>query len=213
MARRTKEQIKEWLLARDVDSVLEWASAARGAYRVLNGLTFSSDALLRWRAIEAMGRFAAQKAADSLAPVEDIITRLLWLMNDESGGTGWHSPEAIGEILRNVPVLIPKLAMHLPHFFKEEPFERGTYWAVMRASAVVPEAFAELAEPGLKEGLGADDPYIRAFAARALQHIGKWDGVDQAKKASLATDETKLSIYDHESGDLKEMKVRDFAAQ
>jgi methylated-DNA-[protein]-cysteine S-methyltransferase len=211
MARRTKEQVKTWLLERDMDSMLEWARDARGVYRVLNGMTFSDDALLRWRAIEAMGLFAAQKAAERLAPVEDIITRLFWLMNDESGGTGWYSPETIGEILRNVPALIPRVAKNLPHFFTEEPFERGTYWAVMRASPRVPEAFAEVAVPGLKEGLVAEDPYIRAYAARALQIIGMWDGVDEARKTSMASDETVLTVYDHETGALTEMKVRDFA--
>ena len=78
-------------------------------------------------------------------------------MNDESGGLGWHAPELIGEILVNVPDLIPEYANVLMSFLHEEPFERGTHCAVYRAASVEPKPFTERASE-LLDSLKDPDP-------------------------------------------------------
>ena len=39
--------------------------------------------------------------------VRPLVKRFIWWMNDESGGIGWSSAPAIGEIGRSAPDLVP----------------------------------------------------------------------------------------------------------
>jgi len=67
-------------------------------------LLFDRDKVICFRASEALGKVAAMEADKDLEPVRDLLRRLFWMMNDESGNTCWYAPEAIGEILYNVPI-------------------------------------------------------------------------------------------------------------
>ena len=100
-----KSEARELLAARDFESLIQWAEAVASPLRHLFSLTFDASEVIQWRAVEAIGRVAGVQAETDLEPVRDFVRRLLWLMNDESGGLGWHAPEAIGEILVNVPDL------------------------------------------------------------------------------------------------------------
>jgi hypothetical protein len=78
-------------------------------------------------AVEAAGQMAAVTAESGLEPVREVLRRVIWLMNDESGGVLWQGPEILGEILVQVPDLRPEFAPLLPPYLVEEPFERGWY--------------------------------------------------------------------------------------
>jgi HEAT repeat protein len=189
---------------RDLEGVLDWVRADRGGLRTLTALTFQEDELLRWRALEALGRVAGSKAGEDLESARDLIRRFIWLMTDESGGTGWFAPEAIGEILANTPALIPEYGRLLAVYFHEEPFERGAYYAVARNVALNPDAFMEIID-GLTEGLDAEDPYIRAWAGFALKHLG---ALGEEARSTLLQDGASLRIYDFDRGEIKETTVK-----
>ncbi len=46
-----------------------------------------------------MGRVAADLADRDMESARVVVRRLMWNLNDESGGIGWGSPEAMGEIM------------------------------------------------------------------------------------------------------------------
>jgi hypothetical protein len=199
-----KTEVKELLRRRDYAALLRWAASTRNPQRILISLSFDRDELLRWHAIAAFGRIAALQAEENLEKVRDSIRRLLWLMNDESGGLGWHAPEMIAEILVNVPTLIPEYAGLLPSYLHEEPFERGTHFAVYRVALVDPKPFVEHV-PALTASLDDPDPAIRAYAALALRAITGSSGDPAAGKPQ--PDDATFMFYDFESGELRETTV------
>ena len=59
----------------------------------------SVDEPVRSRAIASMGQVVAALADDKMESARIIMRRLMWSLNDESGGIGWGAPEAMGEIM------------------------------------------------------------------------------------------------------------------
>ena len=171
-------------------------------------VTYDSDELVRWRAIEATGWVAGKSPSSDLDSVREMVRRLLWQMSDESGGLAWHASELIGEILVNVPVLIPEYADLLLSFLREEPFERGTHFAVYRVVQVNPKPFNDCVTD-LVSSLADPDPAIRAFSALTLGVLKKSDC--RHIMQPLLEDESQLQPYDFDSGDFVTITVGEAA--
>jgi hypothetical protein len=208
--RQRKRTATELLRARDLTAIAEWARRDGRTKDTFVALLYEQDELLCWRAIEAIGRVAAVIAEADLEPVRGLLRRLLWSMNDESGTLGRRSPEAIGEILANVPPLIDEFGVLLPAFLWEEPFERGTHWAVARVARLRPEIYADRVDE-LMPSLQAEDPYIRGCAVLALGALGAGSSVGSA--AALRDDRAGLRLYDFESGQMCETSVAEVVAK
>jgi len=201
--RSRKAEVRELLLGRNKAALTRWADENRTPGRMLISLTYDADELLRYRAIEATGWLAAWQATLELERIRDGLRRLLWLMNDESGGLGWHAPELIGEILVNVPGLIDEYAHLLPSFFHEEPFERGAHHAVYRVATVNGKPFGDTI-PLLKQSTIDRDPATRTYAALTLIHLGSANDIDFE---SLKNDSAALTRYDFDTGELQRTTV------
>ncbi len=171
----------------------------------MQSLLFDADDLLRWRAVEALGRAAAALARRDLEPVREMVRRTLWLMNDESGGLLWMGPQAIGAVLANVPALAGEFLEILAGFLEEDPFRAGTRWALWRVAVVLPEAVAAAA-PEIGASLGDPDPAVRGHAALALSAAS-----GRAASAGLAGDVAPLDVFDHRSGTIRATTVADVA--
>lgn len=141
--RDRKGFLKRLLLGGDLETPARWAVERRDVERLLNSLLYDSEDLVRWRAIQAFGLIAVLKAGARIESVREMLRRLLWAMNDESGNSIPHAPELMGEILANVPDLIPEFARYLPAFHDSPLYERGIGWAMSRIAAVDPEASRE----------------------------------------------------------------------
>ena len=209
MGIQSQKKAAEVLLRnRDRAAFLEWTKSVRNPFRVLLSATYHRDELMRWRAIEATGWVVGAQVTSDLDKVRDMLRRLFWQMNDESGGLAWHAPELIGEILVNVPDLIPEYADLFLSFLREEPFERGTHFAVYRVAQVNPKPFANRASE-LIDSLADFDPAIRAYAALTLGTLMK--SGDSHILQPLFDDDSQLQHYDIGSGDLVTMTVGDAA--
>lgn len=196
---KRKAAVRELLLNRDMEKILAWCVQSRSAERVLGSLLYSDEPLIRWRAVEALGRLAESRAGESLDKVRETIRRMLWAVNDESGNNIRHAPEVIGEVLARVPVLIEEYAPLLCPLMYEPPFERGTHWAMARIAGIAPQVLASYSEE-LTDSLDDPDPYIRAFAILALAPAAAAGA--RVKIESLAGDETLIEVYDMDSGQL-----------
>lgn len=166
----------------------------RKILRLLISLTYDKKNILAWRAIEGIGILSALIAKDDPATVRNLVGRLLWMIRDESGGIGWSSPEMLGEIVRNNPVLCSDIAPIIVSFYEEEPLLPGILWAFGR----VGEMHKELMLPSVEDILPIlDHPssLIRGLAVWALVKTIETPSI--AKLKAMTSDNSSLIIYDN----------------
>ena len=111
---------------------------------------YNKDDLIRWRAVAAMGRVGAGLAESDPEKARVVMRRLMWNLNDESGGIGWGSPEAMGEIMARSPKIASEFRNILVSYIREdgnyleyEMLQRGAVWGVGRLAYARPEIMAD----------------------------------------------------------------------
>lgn len=153
---------------------------------------------LHWRALEGLGHVAHGHPQQ----VQKIITRLLWLLNEDSGSFGWGAAAALGEIGRHELSVVADI---IPMFcgFLEEPFSRAPMlWGVGRMAAVHPDKLGEVT-PFLLPCLEDDDPQARGLAAWALGRLREPSAREGLEK--LLADDSPVDLYD--KGELRRTTV------
>ena len=84
-------------------------------------------------------------AAEDMEEARILMRRILWSLNEESGGIGWGMPEALGEIMAVNARLAREYGNMLVSYMREENFlelaalQRGLLWGIGRLAAVRPE--------------------------------------------------------------------------
>ncbi len=198
-----KEEARRLLSKFDLDALASWAAGEPQAPRVLQQLLFDADELVCWRAVEALGRAAEVLARRGLEPVRELVRRVLWLMNDESGGLLWYGPQVLGAVLANVPALCHEFGEIVASFLEEEPFRAGTRWALWRLSGTSPDVVRGAAAE-LRASLGDPDPAVRGHAALALRAAGM-------ELPEFARDRAPFIAFDHRTGELRTTTVAEAA--
>jgi HEAT repeat protein len=209
VAVRLKENVAALLAANDLEALKALALGGQGILRTLVSLLYSTDEELRWRATLALGEVSAAVAEVNSERILDLIRRLFWTLNDESGGIGWYVPEALGELLARLPRFAstfgPPLATHLDI----DPYGPGVLWALGRLSQVNPAAVAFIL-PRVRERLNDPDPQVRGRAAWSLGQAR-----DSAAAAGLerlaGRDGGEASVF--EEGRLRRATVGELAAE
>jgi len=201
---RRKLEVRSYLEKQDYDSILEWANVKKHAGSTLLSLLFDPDEAFRWRTIQALGLVCKQQADRDLEVVREVIRRLYWQMNDESGGLIWKAPEALGEIMYHLPDLMNEYASMLLSNANMEPFQRGVHWAAARMSSKSPEKFMMAAEH-FRPSLENEDPYIRAFTHVFL--INAQAPATPPELEAAKADKSTFEVYNFETGELVESTV------
>jgi HEAT repeat protein len=204
-----KKALRIILENRDFDELIRWADKSRNSMRTLTSFLFDADPLICMRAVEALGRVAALHAEKDLEHIRKLVRRFFWMMNDESGNVGWYAPEAIGDILRNIPRLIQEYAPMLPSFLIEEPFEKGTRIAIARIAEIDKSPFNVPTRKKLIQTLKDPDPYIRATSIIALKALGIEDAGGRIR--ALADDNSPVELYDFTTGHLEVVTIAKLA--
>ncbi|MBN1102391.1 MAG: HEAT repeat domain-containing protein [Deltaproteobacteria bacterium] len=121
-----------------------------------------------------MGNMAARLADQDMEEARNVVRRLMWNLNDESGGIGWGFPEAMGEILAQHEGLAGEYTHILVSYTRQDAnylehqlLQRGLLWAIGRLFRVRPERLRE-ASPHLLHYLGSGDAAVRGLAAERL---------------------------------------------
>ncbi len=209
MGPRLKENVSALLAAGDLASLKALALGGQPIIRALVSLLYSEDDLLRWQAIAALGEVSAAVAEAKSERVLDLIRRLFWSLNDESGGIGWHVPEALGELLFRVPQFAPTFGPPLATYVSLEVFRPGVLWAIGRLSQLDPH-LVHFILPRVRELLQDTDPLVRGRAAWCLGQAR--DAEAAAGLAPLASsDEAPVSVF--EGGRLRQASVGALAAE
>lgn len=206
-AKLTKDEFRALLRDRNTAGINAWARSVRGPLRLLTSLLFDVEPIVFWRAIEAMGRTAAVIAQKDPERVRLQIRNLLWLMNDESGGLCRRAPEALGEILINVPVLLPDYVHLLPRFLWAEPFERGIRFAMYRVATMRPETRPVFSSclGDLIKSLDNFSESIRGYSLLALKPLRRQ--LDESGLALPDVPPATIPVYNFETGELRQMTI------
>ncbi len=172
---------------------------ARQAINPLFSFLLSSEEQTKWRAVTAMGAVVANLAEQDMESARVIMRRLMWSLNDESGGIGWGAPEAMGEIIAShdrlakeyVSVLISYVWKE-GNFLEYEPLQRGAMWGVGRVAQVIPELVQD-AGLHLLPYLESTDSAVRGLAAWAVGLLG----VEEARQRLevLIRDDIEISMF------------------
>jgi len=170
--------------------------------RVVNPLLsffYHTDELVKWRAVTAMGVVVARLAHEDFESARIVMRRLMWNLNDESGGIGWGSPEAMGEIMARHDRLAKEYACILVsyineagNFLEHEMLQRGVLWGLGRLAHARSELVRDAAVH-LPLFMRSKDAVHRGLAAWVAGAIPS--EMTESLLKHLVTDETRITIF------------------
>ena len=136
----------------------------------------------------------------SLEKTRNIVRRLMWNLNDESGGIGWGSVEAMGEILAVNEALALEYAPLLLSYGREdgnyqehELMQRGVLWGICRLCEAMPGITGKQAAEHIIPYTKSNDATVRGLAARVL---GILEYKESCSELELLTgDETPIQLF------------------
>ena len=201
--RRIGLEVRRILDSGTLQELLDYCNRAP-ARKVINSLIqafYRAGSERRWWAVTAFGIVAARIAEEDMERARILMRRLMWSLNDESGGIGWGAPEAMAEAMANVRRLAEEYCRILLSYIREDgnflehrPLRRGALWGIMRLAQSHPDLFSEIdACTHLAGYLSDPDPESRALAALAAG-FGRCGSLEAGLKPLLA-DETRVEIW------------------
>ncbi len=216
--RQLKREVHRLFQTKDLATALK-AVAAMPARQVVNplfGLLYHGDPRVRWYAVAAMGEVVAALADRDMESARVVVRRLMWNLNDESGGIGWGSPESMGEIMARHDGLAREYASILVsyldpdgNYLEHEDLQVGLLWAVGRLARVHPE-LVEDAREFLVIHFTSSNPRLRGmalWASLALRPTPEGGLLLQP----LCVDPSEIAIF--QDGELISRRIGDLAAE
>jgi len=213
--RQLKKEIFELLSHKNFEKSLEKIRQlpARQAVNPLFSFFYNSDELVKWRAVAAMGAVVSNLADHNMESARVIMRRLIWNLNDESGGIGWGSPEAMGEVMaRHVRLageyhnILVSYIMPDRNYLEHEILQRGVLWGVGRLAHARPQLVEDSAL-FLLPYMESEDANLRGLAAWTA---GLFDcKTTRMLLKRLKNDQATLTIY--LNGELEEFTVAQLA--
>ncbi|SCX82534.1 DVU0298 family protein [Desulfoluna spongiiphila] len=177
--REIKRALRTLLLEGTAESVREelLCHPLRRLVSPLIGMFCDRQDDVRWRAVTALGMVTDALARENMEEARVVMRRLMWTLNDESGGIGWGAPEAMGEITAVNSLLAGEYHRILcsyvseeGNFLEHEILQRGALWGLCRLAEADPEKVTP-ALPDVRSHLRSTDPVKQGlallFAARA----------------------------------------------
>jgi hypothetical protein len=209
-SRQIKSKVLELLHSPDLAAVLRALQPypAKDVVNVLFSAICREDPQVRWQAISCMGDAVARLAAADMEEARVIMRRLLWSLNDESGGIGWGAPESMAEIMCQHAGLAAEYVHMLLSYMREDGEEicqdgnfiehpllqRGLLWGVARLSRCNSELLLQKgAASDIPPYLGAADAETRGLAVMAVGAL-RLAGT-QPIVEKMTTDATPMTVY------------------
>lgn len=213
--RNLKQKVLELLKAKDFCSSLEQLKQFPGKIVINPLLSFllDLDELVKWRAVAALGVVVSLMAETDMEAARVIMRRLMWSLNDESGGIGWGAPEAMSEIMAKNDKIAQEYYTILISYLDEdgnhleyEALQKGLIWGVARLSTIRPDLMKPAAVY-LYKYLDSNDASIRGLSAFGLGLLRARDSIDHLNR--LMHDYSEFQTFF--GNELKIFKVSDFA--
>jgi hypothetical protein len=199
----SRNDIMSLLKAESLETILDKVGQLpprKAVTALLTGICHTNS-IVKWHAVSALGAAMALLADKDMESAREIVRRLMWSLNNESGGIGWGAPEALGDIMSRHPLLAAEYAFALVAYMREDgphlnhpALQKGLLWGVGRLSETGPDLLRKLeASVRLLPCLDSEDCEIRGLAARALGLLR----ADEAREklVVLKDDPAELVLY------------------
>ncbi len=217
MSRQNKQRIREELALGTPESVMALIGQMppKSTVTPLISAIYSQDRVTRWNAISVLGRVMANIADQDMEHARSIMRRLIWSLNDESGGIGWGAPETMAEAMVHHQGLYDEYARILLSYIREDgnyleypPLRRGALWGLGRLGHARPGLLREInSRRWLLPCLDDADPESRGLAAWALGALGTRQDIPRLER--LEGQEDRIAIF--MDGEEKTISVGDAA--
>ena len=217
VGRNLKHKVSALLIEDDFDGALK-ALCSFPARRVINplfSLLCSTEAQTKWRAITAIGAVVENLAREDMESARVVMRRMIWNLNDESGGIGWGLPEAMGEIMARHEGLALEYVNILTSYIRKDgnflehpPLQCGVLWGLGRLAQARPELLNDV-PVHLQSFLISEDATLRALAVWIQGLLA--GGESDPYLESLLEDETEVEIY--LNGTQQIFRVKELAEQ
>jgi hypothetical protein len=172
----------------------------RQAVNPLFSFFYHRDEIIRWHAVSAMGVVVSTLVDVDMEFARNVMRRLIWNLNDESGGIGWGSPEAMGEITARHQQMADEFSKLLrsyvmPHgnFLEHEILQRGALWGLARLAGTRPDHVTE-AGPFLFPFFKSRDPVHRGLSVLSSGAIKNRAAAPYLK--TMMDDNETFQLYD-----------------
>ena len=198
-------------IKKNISKVLESSSDHRellkltqkSLLKLINALfsfLYHKNPVIKWNTVVAMGAAVSELADQDMEKTRNIVRRLMWNLNDESGGIGWGSVEAMGEILAVNEALALEYAPLLLSYGREdgnyqehELMQRGVLWGICRLCEAMPGITGKQAAEHIIPYTKSNDATVRGLAARVL---GILEYKESCSELELLTgDETPIQLF------------------
>jgi hypothetical protein len=211
-----KSQVRQLLDRSELDAEPGWAAfPARKAINALFPYLYSTDQQLKFRAVQALGLLVARLAEEDLEAARNVVRRLIWNLNDESGGIGWGSAEAMGAILAGHARLGDEYTQILlayarvdGNLLEHDGLLGGALWGLGRVAASRPELLSGAAGV-LAVHLRSRDMNVRAQAVKLLGLLG--DAGVRVELGQLADDPGEVMLVEGDTA--KPVRIADLVAE
>lgn len=225
-SRQVKRQVRQALAADDWRERLAGLAQGggqtggrvdQGFITALLAALSSGQSIVRWRAVSFLGRAVAGLAEADPEAARQMMRRLVWGLNEESGAVAWGAPEALGEIMAQSPLLADEFVNLLLAYVSNcdmaldfAPLRAGAVWGLGRLAQARPEILLERGAGEVLLALSQEaDPQVRGLAVWALG----WLGGPNVKErlAELTEDDAEVDLFDHE--ELGSISIKGLAKQ
>ena len=216
--RQLKKVIANHLICADTDSAFKpiLDLPERVSINAVLALFFDKDPIVKWRAVSAAGMVIDQLANKDLESARVIIRRLMWSLNDESGGIGWGAPEAMGDAMaRNDKIayefhhILISYMIEDQNYLEHEILQRGLLWGIGRLAHAHPE-WVRPAADHLNPFMRSSDPCHRGLAVWAALPLHQ--KTNHPFLLALSNDGATFAFYDNDYL-LKDMSISQLAKQ
>ncbi len=177
----------------------------RQLYRALMMLTHDDEDIVRHRACRHLAEIIAHWEP---AKIDNLVRRLLWRLNPESGDHPVGLPELLGEIGNRAPKEIRSFVSVILYYLDDEKLLPGLLQAAGRIGEKLPQVLEEYVGE-ISRLLKHKDPLIAGNAALALHRIGSNAAGEALQTLHDDTREIELMCGD----DSRPVKLCEFAKE
>lgn len=175
----------------------------RQTLRPLQATLSQGDDEIRRRAGVVLGIQVARLAVEDMEAARDVMRRLMWSLNDESGSIGWGAPQALAEIMVNHEGLAEEYAHILTSYMQGGGNDLESYFlqrSLLQGLARLARDQRQLLREQqacryLSAHLISVDPAVRGLAAWCAGMLG----CEETRKVLnlLLDDPAELALHRH----------------